>query len=107
VTARAKAYFSIGDKPASDRELATLIDESARLGTFQIAEIYAWRGETDAAFEWLDQCLEIRDSGMASILGDHFLASLWTDPRWETLLQKLKLWDTWQAMPPAWGGPPE
>jgi adenylate cyclase len=104
-TARAKAYFSIGDKPASDRELATLIDESARLGTFQIAEIYAWRGEADAAFEWLDQCLEIRDSGMASILGDPFLASLWDDPRWEILLNKLKLWDAWQAMPPEWGGP--
>jgi serine/threonine-protein kinase len=105
-TARAKAYFSAGDKQASDRQLAILVETGSRLGTFQIAEAHAWRGDTDAAFEWLDQCLETRDAGMASILGNRFLASLRNDPRWEILLRKLKLWDVWRTMPAEWGGPP-
>jgi len=99
------AYYSLGDRAASDRELERLIELGAEVGAYQVAQTYAWRGETDLAFEWLQRCLVIRDSGLASILGDRSLKSLWNDPRWERLLRELKLWEAWQAMPPEWGGP--
>ncbi len=104
-SAMAMAYFSAGNQAASDQELKQLIEGGAEVGAYQVAQTYAWRGETDKAFDWLQKCLEIRDSGMASVLGDWSLQSLWDDPRWESLLRELKLFDAWQAMPPEWGGP--
>jgi tetratricopeptide (TPR) repeat protein len=104
-SAMSMAYHSLGETAESDLELKQLIELGAEVGAYQIAQTYAWRDEPDKAFEWLGKCLEIRDSGLASVLGDWVFASLWSDPRWEDLLRQLKLWDAWQAMPPEWGGP--
>lgn len=101
----AMAYFSLGDAEATDRELGLLLENGADTGMYQIAEVYAWLGEAGPAFEWLNRAVEKGDPGIGSILGDRFFASLWSDPRWETLLRRLELWDAWQAMPPEWGGP--
>jgi len=104
-TSLAMAYFSLGDTEVSDRELARLLKDGSDTGMYQIAEVYAWRGEADPAFEWLERGVETGDPGISSILGDRFFAFLWGDQRWESLLRRLKLWDAWQAMPPEWGGP--
>lgn len=101
----AMAYFSLGDTEAADRELNQLLEKGADRGMYQIAEAYAWRGEAGPAFEWLNRAVDTGDPGIGSILGNRFFASLWSDPRWEDLLNRLKLWDAWQAMPPEWGGP--
>ena len=55
------------------------------------AEIRAWRGEADAAFAWLDKGLSRRDPYMARINESYWLASLKSDPRWNTLLEKIGL----------------
>ena len=40
---------------------------------YQIAEVYAYRGEVDRAFEWLERAYAQRDSGLSQIKGDpHF-----------------------------------
>jgi len=101
----AMAYYSLGDSEAADRELNQLLENGADTGMYQIAEVCAWIGETGPAFEWLDRAVETGDAGVGSILGDRLFATLWSDPRWETLLRRLKLWEAWQAMPPEWGGP--
>ena len=101
----AMAYFSMGDAEAAERELNRLLEGGADTGMYQIAEVYAWRGEAGPAFEWLERAVDTGDAGIGSILGDRFFASLWSDPRWQDLLKRLKLWDAWQAMPPEWGGP--
>lgn len=53
----------------------------------------------------LEQSLEIRDSGLAFVLGVRELDGLHADPRWETFLDKLGQLDAWRAMPPEHGGP--
>ena len=70
-----------------------------------VAEAYAWRGEENASFEWLEKGFVQKDVGLAYILGNAVFQSLWDDPRWVELLQKLKLLEHWQAMPPEYGGP--
>ena len=42
---------------------------------YQIAEVYAWRGEKDKAFEWLDRAYAQRDGGLSFIKADPLLAS--------------------------------
>src|SRR5262249_7951572 len=55
------------------------------------AEIGAWRGETDAAFGWLDKGVAADDPSMASLKIDPLLASLHSDRRWNPLLLKVGL----------------
>ncbi len=52
-------------------------------------EVYAWRGERDAAFAWLDRASPAR----WYLSHDYFLAPLRDDPRYQVLLQKLNLND--------------
>jgi tetratricopeptide (TPR) repeat protein len=59
---------------------------------FQIAQVHAFRGETDAAFQWLDRALEQRDSGLVlEVKGDPLLSSVREDPRFGLLLARLNL----------------
>ena len=69
-------------------ELKTSFSEGA---AYQIAEVYAYRHETDQAFQWLDRAMSQRDSGMTWILHDPFLNNLHSDDRWRALLQKMNL----------------
>ncbi|HZM71307.1 MAG TPA: protein kinase [Candidatus Cryosericum sp.] len=55
------------------------------------AQVRAWRGETGAAFTWLEKALAARDPYMASLKSDLYLTSLHADARWDALLKKIGL----------------
>jgi hypothetical protein len=58
---------------------------------FQIAEVYAFRGEADRAFEWLERAYTQRDSELSLMKGDPLLKSLERDPRYAAFLKKMRL----------------
>jgi TolB-like protein/class 3 adenylate cyclase/Tfp pilus assembly protein PilF len=92
----ALAYHALGRKKQSDLNLAQLIAnfrQGAPQGDapYQIAEVHAFRGEIDRAFEWLDQAYLKRDSGLPEVKGDPLLIKLRSDPRYIALLKKLLL----------------
>jgi hypothetical protein len=87
----ALAYHAVGKKKESDDALADYIEKFQNEAAFQIAEIYAYRGETDKAFEWLERSYKQRDTGLAQLKGDPLLRSLERDPRWTAFLKKMKL----------------
>ncbi len=86
----ALAYHALGRRKEADAALAEL-REKHEADTFQIAEVYAFRGEVDEAFEWLERAYAQRDGGLADIKGDELLESLESDPRYKALLEKLRL----------------
>jgi TolB-like protein len=88
---QALAYHALGRKKDSDAALAGFIAKYHGEAAFQIAEVYAFRGETDRAFEWLERAYSQRDSGLAEIKGDPLLKNLEHDPRYATFLKKLGL----------------
>ena len=60
--------------------------------TYQIAEVYAFRGEADKAFEWLGRAYDERDPGLPPHLkGDPLLKNIRHDPRYNALLEKMRL----------------
>ena len=63
----------------------------AQDSAYQIAQVFAWRGEKDNAFEWLERAYKQQDAGLSEIKGDPLLKSLRADPRFNALLRKLKL----------------
>ncbi len=87
----ALAYHAIARKQESDRALAELISKYKATAAFQIAEVYAFRGEVDAAFTWLERAYVQRDGGLTFTKGDPLLASLERDQRYAAFLKKMRL----------------
>jgi eukaryotic-like serine/threonine-protein kinase len=82
-----------GHGKESDRALQVLIAKNAADSAYQIGDAYAFRGETDKAFEWLNRAYAQRDSGLTGIAYDPLLLALKPDPRYAALLKKLDLGD--------------
>jgi TolB-like protein/Flp pilus assembly protein TadD len=80
-----------GNRQAADAALADLIASGRHQLAFQIAEVYAIRGEKDKAFEWLQIAFDEHDTGTLTLLVDPLLRGLRADPRYKTLLTKLGL----------------
>jgi serine/threonine-protein kinase len=87
----AMAEHTLGHAGESQQDLEQLIAQHAKEAAFQIAELYAWRGERDKAFEWLERAYQQRDGGLSDIKTDPPLASLRGDPRYEAFLRKMNL----------------
>jgi len=87
----ALAHYARGDRPAADGALADLIAKAREGFAYQIAEVYAVRGEADKAFEWLQISFDDRDAGALGLLVDPLLRGLRNDPRYKNLLTKLGL----------------
>jgi len=87
----AMAEFSLGHVNEAQAALDAEISAFAAGAAYQIAEIYAWRGEPDKAFEWLERALVQRDGGLSFIKIDPLMASLRNDPRYAALLEKMRL----------------
>jgi len=87
----ALAHYARGDRPAADAALSEMIARDRNLLAYQIAEVYAVRGETDKAFEWLRISFDNHDTGTLSLLIDPLLRGLRDDPRYKDLLAKLGL----------------
>ncbi len=85
------AYFALGRNDEGQAELERFIAEYQDQVAFQIAEIYAYRGDRSPAFEWLERAYTARDPGVAGLKSSPFLASLHEDPRWSEFLRKMKL----------------
>ena len=58
---------------------------------YQIAQAYAFRGQPDQAFQWLDRAFAQRDGGLAEVKYDPLMRSLRKDPRFQVLLERMGL----------------
>src|SRR5713226_2932085 len=87
----ALTYYALGRKKESDAALSELIAKYHASNAFEIATIYAFRNQTDEAFEWLDRAYAQRDPSLMSTKMDPLLKSLHNDPRFAALLKKLNL----------------
>ena len=83
------AYHALGRKADSDAALAALIAKCEKDGPYNIAYVYAYRGEADKAFEWLDKAVEYGDPGVAEIVTENLFDKIHADPRWLPFLRKI------------------
>jgi serine/threonine protein kinase len=85
------AYQAAGRITEAEAALATFIKNHGETMAFQIAEVFAYRGKIDRAFEWLERAYALHDGGMADIKSDPLLKSLERDPRYAAFLKKMRL----------------
>jgi TolB-like protein/Flp pilus assembly protein TadD len=87
----AMAYYSLGRKAESDAALAEFIERYQAVGAYNVAQAYAFRGEADLAFQWLERAYDQHDGGMFLVMVDPLLKNLKTDPRYKVVLKKMRL----------------
>jgi len=92
LTTDAMALHDLGRSTESDERLADLVKESTN-AAYQIAEVYAWRGEPEPAFTWLERAYVQRDGGLTLVKCDPMLEKLHGDPRFAALLRRMNLSD--------------
>jgi TolB-like protein/DNA-binding winged helix-turn-helix (wHTH) protein/Flp pilus assembly protein TadD len=93
LTGQAKAEYSLGHVDVSRRVLEQLIAKYGKSTAHLIAEVYAWRGEKDQAFEWAERAYVQRDIGITWLKIDTDFRSLRGDARYRALLRKMNLPD--------------
>ena len=83
--------WSEGNHAESNRRLAELERHPASGEAFTLAQIHAWRGERDAAFQYLDRAVLERDPNVLSIQLDPIVRRLKDDSRFQVLVRRLGL----------------
>jgi tetratricopeptide (TPR) repeat protein len=88
---RAFVLASRKDRVAADRVMQEVIERFSDREAGYIGEYYAWAGEPDLAFTWLERAREHRETTVVWSLGQRTLDKLHTDPRWPAFVRKLGL----------------
>jgi tetratricopeptide (TPR) repeat protein len=95
----AVAYYALGRQKEADAALSELIARyharsahaHSAYSAYGIAQVYAFRKQSDEAFQWLDRAYAYHDDGLIETKVDPLLKNLHNDPRYTALLKKLNL----------------
>jgi len=87
---RALALWALGRQAESEEALRAFIGKHGADSATQVAEVYAFRGDSRKAFEWLDRALH-QNEDLSYFKLDPFLWPLRQDPRYLALSTRLKL----------------
>jgi adenylate cyclase len=89
--ALALAYHALGQATDSNAALRRLITDGSGNYAYEVAEVYAYRGERDEAFKWLERAYVQKDGTLKWVARDPTMAKLESDPRHKAFLQKMNL----------------
>ena len=86
--ARAFALYSLGRQQEFDATLRKRLSDYPKESAEGIARLYAWSGQANEAFVWLEKMVE--DEGPESVLlvKTELYEPIKSDPRWEAFLEK-------------------
>jgi len=85
------ASYAAGNKKQSDDLFADFLQKYPTEWYYQIAQMYAYRGDLDHAFEWLERGYAEREVGLCQIKGDPLFRNLERDPRYAAFVKKMAL----------------
>ncbi len=80
-----------GDADDWETAVASYEEEYGFGNSYQMAEIYADKGDLDKTFEWLEQTARVKDPGGPWALVMPFFNDAWKDPRWQDYTAKFGL----------------
>jgi TolB-like protein/Flp pilus assembly protein TadD len=83
------AHHALGHEAESDVELVKMIGMLEQGAAYNIAYLFAFRGEAARAFEWLDKAVQYRDPGLMDIPVQPLFANIHDDPRWLPFLEHI------------------
>jgi serine/threonine protein kinase/tetratricopeptide (TPR) repeat protein len=83
--------YTQGNKAAARGALEKFTAAYGATAGYQVAQTYAFWGEPDRAFEWLERARLANDTGVRYVKYDPLLRSLRSDPRYAAFLTRMKL----------------
>lgn len=90
-TALAEVYAMRGEQAKADAQVGKMI-RYADVSPINLVQYYAYRGDADQAFKWLEHSLKVRDPGVTTLYEDPFIpAALGNDARFATFCLKVGL----------------
>jgi TolB-like protein/tetratricopeptide (TPR) repeat protein len=90
-TALAEAYAMRGEQVKADAQVREMI-RYADVSPINLVQYYAYRGDADQAFAWLEHSLKVRDPGVTTLYEDPFIpGALGSDPRFAPLCIRIGL----------------
>ena len=88
VKGRALAYHDLGRDAESDAAVLELREKWGEQWPSEVAQVYAWMGDAQAAFEWLDRAIEANESGINEQALSPLYKKIEADPRWHALIEQ-------------------
>jgi len=85
----ALADHALGRQAESDAALAIVVQKYQDDSAYQIGEIYAYRGDADNAFLWIERAYAQRDPGITEMKNDPLLKNVAHDPRYAEMMKKM------------------
>ena len=83
------AYCALGRAADADAARDALIAKYEKDWSYNIAYVFAFCGQSDKAFEWLDKAVAYQDGGLSEIVPQNLFVKIHSDPRWLPFLRKL------------------
>ena len=83
------AYHDLGREAEFQKALDELIAKVGPLSPYDVGSVFAYCGDADRAFEWLDKSVAANDGGTIVILVDNLFKNVHSDARWLPLLRRL------------------
>jgi TolB-like protein/Tfp pilus assembly protein PilF len=83
------AYCALGRAADAEAARDALIAKYEKDWSYNIAYVYAFCGQSDKAFEWLDKAVAYQDAGLNEIVSQTLFNKIHSDPRWLPFLRKL------------------
>jgi len=82
-------YSALGRETDADAALLEATTKYGKDGPFNIASVYAFRGQADLAFAWLERAVSLGDPGLGELVTENLFDRVRSDRRWLPLLRKL------------------
>ena len=89
VKGTALAQYDLGRLEEYRAKLDELIERWANEWPSEVAHVYAYTEDADAAFHWLDKSIEQNEDGLSEQFLLPFYESIHADPRWAVFLQRV------------------
>ncbi len=91
LTMLAMAEAARGDAAAAEQATQELIRAHAEDNPWRIAVVYAYRGDAERTFEWLERAVTARDPRIINTLTNPDLERYHSDPRFIAICQRAGL----------------
>ena len=88
VKGTALALYELGRQAEYESAFLELRERWGEQWPSEIAHVYAWTGDADAAFEWLDRAVAQNEPGLNEQFQSEFYAPVHDDPRWQAFREQ-------------------